>query len=192
MKSTAYTGIGAPIRLRLEYGNLTAGELGGILIQWQALLRRTWHSVYLQDYDAGPPTVRLFTKSVSSEHSIEIVTDFAILSGLLQQGPEAMVSAYHLLSEAPLREWSTFGRTVHAYLAKIWRVQQGRSESISYDNRIVIRGGQDPSISLHLDALEDKETAERLLKFWDTANRGNVVASIHIDVHPSSHADKDK
>ena len=78
MKATNFVQIGTPIKLHLEYDKMNVGELSVILRNWQALLRSVWLESYRIQRNAMPPTTRVLTSAASTEHSFELVSEYAI------------------------------------------------------------------------------------------------------------------
>ena len=95
MRTGSYRHIEAPVRLSLEFEHLTVGELSNVLRQYQALLRAAWRDAG-RDQDIRTPPVRLLTVSTSTDHSFDLISEFAI-------------PAYHFSTAlvGPVTSWMT-------------------------------------------------------------------------------------
>ena len=172
MKTTGYRPISVPIKLHLDFDQMTVGELSNILRQWQALLRSAWRESYELVYSPRVPTVRLLTVSASTENSFDLLSDFAIPAVL-----------YTTAVAGPILEWPSVARTAYYYLASIWE-PKGERYQADDSRHIVIIGGDTPAMRLPVAALGDTEVGERVENLWSTANSGEINITVELPEDP--------
>ena len=186
MKSNRYEPLNTPIRLHLEYENLTVGELSGILRQWQVVLRSAWRETYVRQSNAvdftdpegrfisfaakesmyrGSTTARLLVVTTSTAHSFDILADFGLDRALL----------FSTAFLGPIVNWPSFVRVVYEYLRLI---VEARLKRYGDSGKVLIKGVGSTELQIHSDMLKDSDTADRVERLWEIANSGNVRMSI--------------
>ena len=172
MRSTRYEAINAPIKLHLQYNQLTVGELSNILRHWQALLRSSWRESYEFQHTVEAPDARVFTVAMSAENSVELISDYAVQALLVAN-----------LTLGPVTDWTRQARLAYAFLTRIWEAQATtRSETddrvIRETRAVTVTGGSEPAMTFPADMLENAETARRVVDIWRIANGGDIVMAI--------------
>ncbi len=76
--------ISHPIRLHLEFEELTGGQLAYYLNAWQALLNRAWQEYYAREFRQPAPRSHVIVTTGTSDKSVELCTLLAIPVGLAQ------------------------------------------------------------------------------------------------------------
>lgn len=165
MKFTNYESIDEPIRLHLEFDQITVGKLSSILGQWQVVLRSAWRESYELQLVGRAPTARVLTVSTSTKHSFDLIAEFVILSTSFL---------------GPIYNWPSLVRTAYGYLGSVWLLKERQSERED-SGHAFIRGVQSAELDVPIDALKDSGTGQRIERLWEIANRG----SINITVVPS-------
>ena len=165
MKSTSYKSINVPIRLHLEFDQITVGELSNILRQWQALLRAAWRESYEIHYGGSIPNARILVVSTSTKNSCDFVTDIALP---LSIGTSLI---------GPVKDWPTVAATAYHYLAAKWSTKRA-SNDVAASNHMYMRGGEDPEIIVSTDDLRDSVTGERIERMWNAANSGGLKMTV--------------
>ena len=121
LRSRRYRSIDAPIKLKLEFNEITVGELSSLLRQWQALVRSAWRESYGLSNSGRVPTARILVVSASTENSFEILTDIAI--------PLSIATAFM----GPFKDWPRIARTAWSFLELAWTERTDRSDETSSD-----------------------------------------------------------
>ena len=165
MKSTNYKSIDVPIKLHLEFKEITMGELSNILRHWQALLRSAWRESFALHYQDDIPNVRILVVSTSAENSIEFLSDFAIS---LSVGTALL---------GPVRDWPAVARTSYHYVRSELSVREGKRDSAVRDH-VYLRGGTVPKLVASEEALRDREVGQRIERLWEIANSGAVRLTV--------------
>ena len=165
MKSTRYAAVNAPIKLHLEYGNMTIGELSNILRHWQALLRAVWRESYEIQHGVKPPNARVLTIATSTENSLDLISDYAIQWAFIVN-----------LILGPAVDWPGQARMAYAYLSLLWESEEEKRKGESFE-RVTITGGETPSLTFPARTLENEEAARRLRELWRVANSGNILVT---------------
>lgn len=162
MKSTSYKSIDVPIRLHLEFDQITVGELSNLLRQWQALLRAAWRESYDLRYPDHPiPNARILVVSTSSESSCDFVAVIAVHLPVVTS----------LIG--PVRDWPALATAAYLRIGEVWSAKTARDDSAA-SNHLYMRGGETPEISVNAEDLGDPETGPRIERMWNTANSGGV------------------
>ena len=166
MRATNYMALNAPIRLHVEYGKMTVGELSNILRHWQALLRAVWREVYEQQYRVKAPNTHVLIVASSTGKSLDLVSDYAIYA-LLLANPIV----------GPVTDWPRQARAAYAYLSLIWTA--GKKEYLNVgQERVTIMGGDRPAMTFPSHMLENEEIAGRLESLWKIANSGDMSFTV--------------
>ena len=165
MKSTSYKPIDVPIKLHLEFNQITAGELSNMLRQWQALLRSAWRESYGLNYRGRIPNARILVVSASTENSCTFLTDIAL--------PLAITTSLM----GPVKDWPTAAMTAYHYLGSVWSIKKSRDDSAA-SSHLYIRGGETPELIVSADDLKESETGQRIERMWNTANSGGLAVTV--------------
>ena len=175
MRSTKYESIEVPIRLHLEFNQMTVGELSSILRQWQALLRSAWRESYELQFTRRVPTARVLTVSASTKRSFDILSEFAI--------PLQLSTAFL----GPVYNWPYLARAVCGYLGSVWppKTQHLDREDSGH---VFIMGGQTPVLDVSADDLKDTETGQRIERLWEIANSGSIKIIVEAPSDQSGHS----
>ena len=166
MRSTRYDPLDTPIKLHLEFKQITVGEISSVLRQWQAILRSAWREAYELQFSGSVPTARIIAVSVSTEHSLDILSDIAI-------------PALHLsvATIGPIKDWRTVTRSAYGYLNSVWS-QKAEEEYGAPSQTMRMRGGDVPELDIPVDALRDSKTADRIETLWRIANSGEIDITV--------------
>ncbi len=162
MKSTRYAAINTPIRLHLEYGKMTVGELSTILRHWQALLRAVWRVAYELQHDDKAPNIHVLTVTSSTENSFDLISDYALQTAVVAN-----------LALGPVSDWPRQARIVYAYLAHILEKVRNERPKAGLE-RVTIIGQNTAAITFPSHLLENEEIAGRLTGLWEIANGGDI------------------
>ena len=166
LRSRQYRSIDAPIKLKLEFNEITVGELSSLLRQWQALVRSAWRDSYERSNRDGVPNARILVISASTENSFEVLTDIAI-----------PITSFAATVLGPAKDWPAVARTAWSYLESTWTARADRSGTTASDH-VYIRGGETPEIRVSADALRDSETGGRVERMWEIANSGSIRTTV--------------
>ena len=154
--------LNAPIKLHLEYRQMTIGELSNILRHWQALLRAVWRDSYELQHSDRAPNARVLTIATSTENSLDLISDYAI--------PGLVIANLFL---GPVTDWPRQARMAYAYLSRLW--ESKKEERIGEgDVGVTIIGGRTPFMRFPAETLENDATARRLAELWRIANSGSI------------------
>ncbi len=193
MKSTAHVAITAPIKLHLEYREMTVGELSNILRHWQALLRVAWREAYELQHGRRAPKPRVFTVAASTGNSFDLISEYAL--------PWILIASQILGSAT---DWHRQARIAYGYLSHIWKIKSGeyvereptleegfegelaiRENTDVGEQQVTIIGGDKPAITFPSHILDQSETSGRLLQFWKIANSGDIAATMQ-EIHDTN------
>ena len=152
MKTKSFRSIDVPIKLRLEFDDITLGELSNFLRQWQALLHAAWRESFELSDLGRAPRVHILVASASTENSFDILSYIALHSDYF----EAVFG--------PVKDWASSVRHVLSFLGLVWSRREARIARDDSD-RLYIRGGDSPEMSVGVDILRDSEAARRTAKF---------------------------
>ena len=172
MRTRTYRPIEVPIRLHLEYNQITVGELSNVLRHWQVVLRSAWkESMQLKTSEEMPagnvPTVRLLISSASTENSFDIITDFATRAVFLGS---AVVG--------PLVRWPVIARNAYGFLFNIWEHNRDESSEYNGEPHLYIRGRNSQEMRVPAEILADSRCAEQVVKLWKIANSGDIKITV--------------
>ena len=146
-----------PIKLHIEFDQITVGELSNYLRQWQALLRVAWRESYELHSSDRVPNSHILVVSASTENSFEIIACVAIAANLF----------------GPAMSWPDVAKRTFRYLHSVWSDKEKRFPEES-SNHTYIRGGESPEIRVSDDILRDSDAGDRVVTMWRIANGSNV------------------
>ena len=162
MRARNYKPIGVPIKLHLEFDQMTVGELSSILRQWQAILRSVWRESYEIQFSGKAPTARLLTISTSTRNSCDLVSDFAIHT-----------LNFSTILFGPVATWPSVVGSAYDYLGLVWSQRREQSEHDDLGH-VFIKGGQSPELQVKARALRDSKAGPRIETLWKTATSGSI------------------
>ena len=165
MKTKRFRSIDIPIKLRLEFDDITLGELSNFLRQWQALLRAAWRESFELSDLGSAPRVHILVASASTENSFDILSYIAIHS-------DHVAAVF-----GTAKDWAPSVRDVLSFLGLVWSRREAQIARDDSD-RLYIRGGDSPEMSVGGDLLRDSETGRRIQHLWEIANSGAVKITI--------------
>ena len=178
MWSNAYSHMGVPIRLHLEFSQMTIGELSGVLATWQALLRAAWRESNELSLGRTGPQARMVVEATSAANSFDMVSDIAV----------NLTTATALVG--PVRDWPALARASYRYLGSVWREQERREPSLASGHALYaqdevdmagalyMRGGRVPELIVGTDSLAQRGVAEQVVRLWELANRGGITLTV--------------
>ena len=172
MKTTLYRPINVPIRLHLEYQQMTVGELSNILRNWQVVLRSAWEeSLQLELSDGvssrSVPTTRILTVSTSTENSLDLIADFAIHAVLFGSA-----------TVGPVVTWPSVVRNTYGFLYDVWEYRRSRHSDPEKHQYVYIRGRGSPEMMVPAHLLANSKCGERVERLWEIANSGNIEITV--------------
>ena len=165
MRSTRYSLLEVPVRLHLEFNQMTIGELSRILREWQVVLRSAWRESYELQFQTRAPSARVLTDSASTKCSFDVVSAFAI--------PLSLSTSFL----GPVYNWPYLARTACGYLGSVWPSPTRQLERED-SGLVFIRGGNTPELDVSVDTLTDTETGQRIERLWAIANSGSIRITV--------------
>ena len=171
MKSSNYRPINVPLRLHLEYEQITVGELSNILRHWQALLRTAWRESFQLQYadkvPIGVPTTRVLTVAATTENSFDLLSNFAIQAFIIGN-----------IAVGPVVTWPDIVRGSYRYLSAVWERDSAEKYARETERLVFIKGGDTPELLVPLEALANRETGERLERLLAILAGGEITGTI--------------
>lgn len=168
MRTKNYQQIEVPYRLLLEFDFITVGELSNILRNYGALLRSAWRDTYQKTQFHDSPNSRLITTSASTQHSFELVTQYAI--------PALFFSTQFL---GPVKDWPSIARATFENIISKWSRLARRTEARG-SGEVFIQGGATPQLQIPLYALENDDLANRITALWAIAQSGKISLTVEL------------
>ena len=167
MRTENYRQIEAPVKLLLEFEHLTVGELSNVLRQYQALLRVAWRDTGRAQAIRTPP-VRLLTVSTSTDHSFDLISEFAI-------------PALHFSTSlfGPVISWPSFANSTFQYVIAAWS-RLARNPEARRSGQVFIKGVGGTELHVPVSALQETNTARSIENLWAIAHRGRISVTLEL------------
>lgn len=162
MKSKDHSRTEVPIRLHLEFDQLTVGELGRFLMVWQALIRAAWLESYEFNIGGTGPEARVVVETVSSGNSLDVVSEIAV-----------NLSTF----ASSIRDMRVLAHACYRYIGAVWLARERRQPDLAASH-VFVRGERGAEIIVPVDVLAGSETGGRIERMWSVANSGGITITV--------------